>query len=406
MSMKKVTAYTLTVALLVSLCVLSPSSYATTASQITKQIEEKNKEKAASEQRAKDANEEKVRVEQEQQEVTDEKAQLEAERDKLMAEISALAKEKEQTEAEVDEAEKQLKQTEQELEEAIAQVEKQDELLQKRTRLMYSNGVVSYLEVLLSATSFSDFLDRFDSLQLILQSDREMLDSFKGAQQAVEDKKLEVETQLATLEEMYAELEREEQVLIEKESEKEELITKLNAKYEQLDALHDELSEISEEEERNLVKIASELSKLYAEKKRIANPYSGGKLGMPIDSSYRVTSNFGVRIHPITGKKKAHNGIDFGAPSGTPIYAAESGVVIVSKYTSGYGNTVIIDHGNGLWTLYGHIKNKGLLVSEGDEVKRGDKIALVGSTGNSTGPHLHFEVRKNEVPVNPSSYLK
>src|SRR5690606_22319908 len=127
------------------------------------------------------------------------------------------------------------------------------------------------------------------------------------------DKKLEVETQLAALEAMYAEIERAEKELIAKVAEKEELITKRGEKYEQLNALHEELSEISEEEERNLVKIASELSKLYAEKKRIANPYTGGKLGMPIDSSHRVTSNFGVRIHPITGKKKAHNGIDFGA---------------------------------------------------------------------------------------------
>ena len=406
MSMKKIAAYTLTAALLVSLSALSPSSYANTASQITKQIEEKNREKAASEQRAKEAAAEAARVAKEQQQVTDEKAQLEAERDKLMAEIRELSKEKEKTEAKVDEAEKQLKQTEQELEEAIAQVEKQDELMQKRTRLMYSNGVVSYLEVLLSATSFSDFLDRFDSLQIILQSDRDMLDSFKDAQQEVEDKKLQVETQLAELEAMYEDLKREEQVLINKEAEKEELITKLGKKYEELHELHEELSEITEEEERNLVKIASDLSKLYAEKKRLANPYSGGKLGMPIDSKYRVTSNFGMRIHPITGKKKAHNGTDFGAPSGTPIYAAEAGIVIVAKYTSGYGNTVIIDHGNGLWTLYAHIKNNGILVKEGEEVKRGDKIALVGSTGNSTGPHLHFEVRKNEVPVNPSNYLK
>ncbi|MFC6334858.1 murein hydrolase activator EnvC family protein [Paenibacillus septentrionalis] len=406
MNVKKITAYTLTVALLGTLIVLSPSSYATTASQITQQIEQKNKEKAESEKRAKEANEEKIRVEHEQQEVTTEKAQLEAERDKLNAEISALAKEKEKTEVKVKEAETELEQTEQELEEAMAQVEKQDELLQKRTRLMYSNGVVSYLEVLLSATSFTDFLDRFDSLQMILQSDREMLDNFKAAQKLVEEKKAEVETQLASLQEMYAQLEQEEKVLLQKEAEKEELIKKLNAKYEELHALHEELSEITEEEERNLVKLASEISKLYAERTRLSSSYSGGKLGMPIDSGYRVTSNFGVRIHPISGVKKAHNGIDFGAPSGTSIYAAESGVVIVAKYTSGYGNTVIIDHGGGLWTLYAHIKNGGILVNEGDEVKRGKKIAEVGSTGNSTGPHLHFEVRKNEVPVNPSSYLK
>ncbi|GIP19140.1 metalloendopeptidase [Paenibacillus montaniterrae] len=406
MNKKKITAYMLSAALFLSIAAVSPSSYASTLSQIEKQIQQKNEEKKKSEERAAQAQADKTEVEKEQIAVENEKKQLEAERDKLMAEIRELAKAMEKTEAEIREAEKQLKITEQELEEAIQQVEKQDELMQKRTRLMYSNGVVSYLDVLLSATSFSDFLDRFDSLQMILKSDREILDSFKEAQQVVEDKKAEVEEQLAALEAMYKELEEEEKVLMEKEAEKEELIEKLAQKSAELDELHTELSEITEEEERNLVKIASELSKLYAEKNRIANPYSGGKLGMPIDSKYRVTSNFGMRIHPISGKRKAHNGIDFGAPSGTPIYAAESGNVIVAKYTSGYGNTVIIDHGNGLWTLYGHIKKGGILVSEGDQVKRGDKIALVGSTGNSTGPHLHFEVRKNEVPVNPSNYLK
>lgn len=406
MNKKKLTAYALSAALLLSLAAISPSSYAATMSQIEKQIQEKNNEKKQSEQRAAEAESEKAAVEQEQVAVTNEQKQLEAERDKLMAEISALAKEMEKTEGEIRVAEEQLKITEQELEDAIKQVEKQDELMQKRTRLMYSNGVVSYLDVLLSANSFSDFLDRFDSLQLILKSDRDILDSYKDAQQVVEDKKAEVETQLASLEELYTEQEKEEKELLAKEDEKEKLIAQLHEKYEELEEIHAELSEISEEEERNLVKIASELSKLYAEKKRISNPYSGGKLGMPIGSGHRVTSNFGVRIHPISGVKKAHNGIDFGAPSGTSIFAAESGNVIVAKYTSGYGNTVIIDHGNGLWTLYGHIKNGGILVSEGDQVKRGDKIALVGSTGNSTGPHLHFEVRKNEVPVNPSNYLK
>ncbi|REK69630.1 M23 family peptidase [Paenibacillus paeoniae] len=166
------------------------------------------------------------------------------------------------------------------------------------------------------------------------------------------------------------------------------------------------LEVISEEQEKLLVALAAKVSKLNAEKNRIKNPYSGGKLGMPINSGARVTSNFGTRNHPITGKSHTHTGIDFGAPQGTDIFAAEGGVVIVSQLWSGYGNCIIIDHGNGLWTLYGHIRNGGLLVSVGDQVKRGQKIAEVGSTGNSTGPHLHFEVRKNEVPVNPSGYLK
>lgn len=331
---------------------------------------------------------------------------LKSEIDVLNDEIEQKAKEKNKTEIQKAGKENQLYQTEQELKAAEEQVAKSDELLQKRTRLMYTNGIVSYLDVLLSATSFTDFLDRFDSLQIILRSDREILDKNKEEQQLVEDKKVQLAEQLDSLNALVAKITAEQEELSTKEAEKETLVATYNAKATELDEHMEDLEVISEEQEKLLVQLAAKVSKLNAEKQRISNPYSGGKLGMPIDSGYRLTSNFGTRIHPITGKKKTHTGMDFGAPSGTSIYAAESGVVIVSKYWSGYGNCIIIDHGNGLWTLYGHIKNGGLLVDEGDSVKKGDKIALVGSTGNSTGPHLHFEVRKNEVPVNPASYLK
>lgn len=137
-----------------------------------------------------------------------------------------------------------------------------------------------------------------------------------------------------------------------------------------------------------------------------ASTYTGGSgtLALPV-SHYRLSSTFGMRVHPITGKLKGHTGIDMAAPQGTDIHAAEDGVVIVAEWWSGYGNTVVIDHGDGLWTLYGHIRNGGTVVHTGQTVKRGQKIAEVGSTGNSTGPHCHFEVRENNKPVNPMNYL-
>lgn len=404
--MKKITLYVTAIALLATVIITSPSSNATSLSQIEKDIKAANDQRKNAEKKAAAAVEEAKKAEQEKTSISNKMEVLEQEINDLMVEISEVAKKKSETETEKSDKEAELLRTGQELDDAIAQVEKRDELMQTRTRLMYTNGIVSYLDVLLSATSFTDFLDRFDAIQMILASDREILDQFKEDQKLVEQKKLEVEEQLASLQALYLKLEAQQTELINKESEKETLIAEYNKNLEQLDEHIEELEVISEEQEKLLMEIASRISKLNAEKNRIANPYSGGKLGMPIDSKHRVTSNFGVRVHPITGVKKAHNGIDFGAPSGTSIYAAEEGIVILSKYWSGYGNCVIIDHGNGLWTLYGHIKNGGLLVSEGDSVKRGDKIALVGSTGNSTGPHLHFEVRKNEVPVNPSSYLK
>ncbi|URN96141.1 MAG: peptidoglycan DD-metalloendopeptidase family protein [Candidatus Pristimantibacillus lignocellulolyticus] len=404
--MKRVVLYLTSIALLATIVIGSPSSSASKLSQIEQDIKEANEQKKAAEQKAAEAASEAQKAEEEKNAIAVKVVDIEAELKKLMSEIEKVAQDKNKTEQEKDDKEEEMVITNQELEAAIAQVEQRDELLQKRTRLMYSNGAVSYLEVLLSSTSFTDFLDRFDALQMILQSDREALDQYKVDQELVEQKKVEVEEQLGALQVLYAKLEAEQASLVAKEAEKEKLIASYNAQSSELDAHIEELEVISEEQEQLLVGLASELSKLNAEKKRISNPYTGGTLGMPIADGYRLSSNFGVRIHPITGVKKAHNGIDFAAPSGTAIYAAESGVVLISKTWSGYGNCIIIDHGNGIWTLYGHIKNGGLLVNAGDTVKRGDKIALVGSTGNSTGPHLHFEVRKNEVPVNPSSYLQ
>lgn len=404
--MKRLVVYVTTVALLALIVINSPSSSASTLSQIEKDIKAANEQIKAAERKANEAANESKQAEAQKNTISKKVDELKIEIHSLMAEIDKVVQEKNKTEQEKNEKEEELYITSQELDAAIEQVEKRDELIQKRTRLMYTNGVVSYLDVLLSSTSFIDFLDRFDSLQLILKSDREILDQFKEDQKLVEDKKMQVEEQLTTLEGLYKKLEEEQASLIKKESEKETLIANYNAQSTQLDEQIEELGDISEEQEKLLMQLASKVSKLNAEKKRIANPYSGGKLATPIKDAYRLSSNFGVRIHPITGEKKAHNGVDFAAPSGTSIYAAEAGVVILSKTWSGYGNCIIIDHGNGLWTLYGHIKNGGLLVSEGDKVKRGDKIALVGSTGNSTGPHLHFEVRKNEVPVNPIGYLK
>ncbi|MNI10557.1 Murein DD-endopeptidase MepM [compost metagenome] len=127
-------------------------------------------------------------------------------------------------------------------------------------------------------------------------------------------------------------------------------------------------------------------------------------MSVPVNGA-RLSSGYGTRVHPITGKVKAHTGVDLAASEGTDIHAAEGGIVIVAEWWGGYGNTVIIDHGDNVWTLYGHIRNGGLKVEKGEQVKKGQKIAEVGSTGNSTGPHCHFEVRINGNPVDPMPYL-
>ncbi|XEC94694.1 murein hydrolase activator EnvC [Paenibacillus tarimensis] len=286
------------------------------------------------------------------------------------------------------------------LSDAELRIEEREAMRQSILRLRYTNGFVSYVDVLFGSTSFADFLDRSDALQAIFRQEKELLDEQKRDREMIVVKKEEIETKLEEVNQLYDRLETYHAQLVNKEKEKERMILSFNQqKEEQLD--------ISEEQEAQLMKLAKKASDLEKEKNRVETHYKGGKLLRPIGDGYRISSGFGPRTHPITGQKgKMHNGIDFAAPQGTPIYAAESGVVIVAQATSGYGNTVIIDHGGGLWTLYAHIRPKGILVESGQKVKRGDKIAEVGTTGNSTGPHLHFEVRLNEKPQNPLNYLR
>ena len=305
---------------------------------------------------------------------------------------------------------KQINQTEddlmlagQALEEAEDRVEKRDKMLQSRLRLMYQNGVVSYLDVLMSSTSFTDFVDRFDALQAIVNQDKDVLEQHKKDKALVAQKKVEIENKLSDVKEMYAKLNDYQYVLAQKEKAKEKLIAQYNQKME-------ELEDISEEQEQLMVENAKKIADLERKKREEQKKqtvfYTGGKLAVPLKDSYRVSSGFGYRIHPIYHTKKLHAGLDMAAPEGTSIYAAEGGVVITAGWTSGYGNTVILDHGKGMWTLYGHIRNGGIKVKVGETVKRGEKIAEVGSTGNSTGNHLHFEVRVNGTPKDPTSYLK
>ncbi|WP_028591703.1 murein hydrolase activator EnvC family protein [Paenibacillus massiliensis] len=323
----------------------------------------------------------------------------------------------------IENTEESLRQTKKELEEATNRIGAREKTLETRVRLMYTDGTVSYLDVLLSSTNFNDFITRVDSIKTIVDQDQFLLDEHKKDKALVVSKKQQLDSEYAYAKSLYEIKQNARKELDAKEQEKQRLIAGYD---DQIIAAGD----ISDEANEMLVQLASKRStliqqqnKLKAEQaaraaaarkaaaKRSASTapasFSGGSgiMGMPI-GSYRMSSGFGPRTHPITGVRgKMHTGIDMAAPQGSPIYAAEDGVVILAEWWSGYGNAVIIDHGDGLWTLYGHIRNGGIKVSNGQTVKRGQKIAEVGSTGNSTGPHLHFEVRENNVPVNPNKYL-
>lgn len=315
----------------------------------------------------------------------------------LLARIETVQQRLRNTEAKVVATEENLYETGQELEKALVELEDREKKLDARIRLAYMTGPASYLDVLLSATSFSDFLNRLDAVEAILKQDRSIALQKKKYSQQVADAKTEIEADLKTVRQLYADIEEHKAQLVRTEKEKEVMISKLSKEMA-------EMEEISEEAERTLKELATKKSELEAKKKRIQNYWSGGVLSNPLKDDYRVSSGFGVRVHPITGVKKPHTGVDMAAPKGTPIYAAEAGVVLIAQSWSGYGKCVIIDHGGGMWTLYGHMSE--ILTEAGDIVKRGQKIGLVGSTGVSTGNHLHFEVRKNSEPINPVPYLQ
>lgn len=304
------------------------------------------------------------------------------------------------TETAIEQAKANLAIKEQELIIAEQNCLEYDEEFKTRARIMYENGTTSYLEVLLGASSFGDFLSRVEMIREIVEYDKKMLAEMIASRDAIRQAKEAIAIEKATLESKQSEL----------EELKVELQYRLEAKQlllAQLQADEEEYKKAYEKAEADEKKIQKQLQAL-AEKERkngTATKYTGsGKFVWPCPASSRITSYYGYRIHPVYKTKKFHSGIDVGAGYGSAIVAAESGKVITATYGSGYGKYVVVSHGSGITTLYAHCSS--LLVNVGDTVTRGQTIAKVGSTGVSTGNHLHFEVRINGSSTDPLLYVK
>ncbi|MWC30590.1 peptidoglycan DD-metalloendopeptidase family protein [Paenibacillus sp. MMS18-CY102] len=371
--------------------------------EASSKVSEINKQLAKIRQQASDAASARKSAEQQSKEVLALKNEAATSVQELEKQMDDIGQQMNGVQQQINQTEDDLMATGERLEAAEERVKDRDRMLQSRIRIMYQNGTVSYLDVLMSSTSFTDFIDRFDALQSIVNQDKNILEEHKKDKALIQKAKAEVEQNLKDVKGMYEKLGAYQSVLVVKEKNKEAMIAQYKQQME-------ELEDISEEQEQLLIDLAKKTADLERKKREAQKKqtvfYTGGKLGVPLKDSYRLSSGFGYRIHPIYHTKKLHAGLDMAAPAGTNIYAAESGVVITAGWTSGYGNTVILDHGNGLWTLYGHIRTGGIKVRVGENVKRGEKIAEVGSTGNSTGNHLHFEVRVNGTPKDPTGYLK
>ncbi len=334
------------------------------------------------------------------------KKSFSAEVNRLEKEIATTSEKIKQLSDQIDEVEQNLLLTVSELDDAKQRVIDRDALLKSRVRLLYMHGFVTYMDVLMNSTSFADFLDRMDAIQYIVSQDKDILQANIQDRQLVEQKKQDIESQLAYVGQLYTETTKLQEELETKRDNRETAIASLENKEQTLE-------EITEQQEKELMKLADEQAKLVKKQKEIiesdkrkVKKYTGGQLTWPVPDSDRITSYFGIRTHPITRRKHTHSGLDIGAPSGTTIVAAASGEVILAQWYGGFGNTVIIEHKDGFRTLYAHIRRGGIKVKVGETVDAGEKIAEIGSTGSSTGNHLHFGVYVDSNAVDPLPYLK
>lgn len=293
------------------------------------------------------------------------------------------------------ELEEDIEETEEELEEAIETVDKQYEAMKLRIQYMYENGNYSYMVMLLESSSMKELLNRAEFANQMVEYDRRMLVSFQAAKRVVENTKKKLEEQQKELEEQQEALD----LLIEtKTAEIAEYQRKIDAAQDDADDYAAQLKK----QETLLNQIEDQIA-LEAALNDIGGSGVSGFV-WPVPASKRITSYFGPRKQPTAGASTNHKGIDIGAASGTAIIASAGGVVTTSTYSKSAGNYIVISHGGGMSTVYMHCSK--LYVGVGATVKQGQTIAAVGSTGYSTGPHLHFGVIKNGTYVNPLGYVK
>lgn len=291
----------------------------------------------------------------------------------------------------------QIQQKEAERVEAVAKEEAQYDLFCQRVRAMEEDGTVSYWSIIFQAENFTDLLDRITMVDEIMDYDQAVMDQLVATRKQIEAIKADLETSRAEQQAKKEEQEAKKKEQQAKLSEAQALLDKINADTAEVNRQLDAESKAAAQIQAD---ITAKQKKLEEERKKQNIVLdTGGDYMWPLPGYYRLTSAFGYRIHPITHKAHSHTGIDIPAPAGTPIYAAKGGQVVTSARHSSYGNYVVIDHGNGNSTLYAHMSSRA--VSEGQIVKKGAVIGYVGSTGSSTGNHLHLEVRVNYTRTNP-----
>lgn len=333
------------------------------------------------------------------------KDQLEDYIKEIDADLNSRQKEITKLSNDLAEKEGQIAQTKAELQEALDKAQRQYAAMKERIKFVYENGNNSYIEMILKAESFSDFLNRAELVGQVYEYDKNMLLSYEELQKSIAATKEQLETDKKAIETMQADAEYEKRQLQIVADAKEAQVKEYQS---DIKSMEERIKEYDKEiEQRNAVikKLEEQVKKQKAAQAGASAPkYTGGKFTWPCPSSTRITDEFGMRDDPILHVQKMHNGIDIGAPYGSDIVAAYEGTVVAAAYDSSMGNYVMIDHGGNLYTVYMHCSS--FVTSTGAKVKAGQSIAKVGSTGRSTGNHLHFSVRLNGSYVSPWNYLK
>ncbi len=301
--------------------------------------------------------------------------------------------------------EQEIKESEQDLADALSREEYQKESVIACIRLIYETGEPKVWDMLLRAKSLRDFLNQADYVEKVVEYDHRMWQDYKEIREYTELCKQALELEYEILDSAKAGVEAEqkslEELIEQKGNEINQYESDINNKEKVIKEYEEEIKAQEEEIKALEAAVAEEKKQLLANS---ALKYDGGMFKFPLASYTRVSSEYGYRIHPILNVKQFHNGVDFASPKGTAIYAAYDGVVVAAAYSSTMGNYVMINHGDELYTIYMHAS--ALYVKKGDTVVKGETIAAVGSTGRSTGNHLHFTVRLKGAYVSPWDYLK
>ena len=314
--------------------------------------------------------------------------------EKLDEKISSAEKQLEEQESKITELKESINRIETELNTVTEKYKKQRKIFEQRLVATYEAGETQYLDILLKSRSLSDFLSSYYMITELAELDNDLINELEEKKKKIDLSRQKLENEKKELATIIENQTRVARTLQNTKTMRESFIEKLSDEEKILQAKIDEINTQYEEVNKQILALAQQ---------GIDTAYIGGELAWPVPGYTRITSKYAMRVHPITGQYKLHTGVDIGAPEGVNFIAANDGIVTKAEYNTAYGNMVIISHGGGISTLYAH--GSEILVEVGQTVKRGETVLKVGSTGYSTGPHAHFEVRINGVTTDPLPYI-